>query len=61
MIPAVIIASVNAWVLWEEHWEHFAHLPPLEERTAYAHQNIRNKKFPWGDGDKVSSTQFKLK
>ncbi|RKF78850.1 hypothetical protein GcC1_052034 [Golovinomyces cichoracearum] len=48
-----IIASVNAWVLWKEHWEHFSHLPPLEERTQYAYQNIRTKNFFWGDGDKT--------
>ncbi|TQS34268.1 hypothetical protein Golomagni_05356, partial [Golovinomyces magnicellulatus] len=51
-IPAILIASVNAWVLWKEHWDHFAHLPPLEERTEYAYQNIRTKNFFWGDGDK---------
>lgn len=52
-IPAIVIASVNAWVLWKEHWEHFSHLPPLEERTQYAYQNIRTKNFFWGDGDKT--------
>ncbi|KAI6247699.1 Cytochrome c oxidase subunit 13, mitochondrial [Erysiphe necator] len=52
VIPAVAIASVNAWVLWEQHWEHFEHLPPLEERVEYPYQNIRTKNFFWGDGDK---------
>ncbi|RKF83556.1 Cytochrome c oxidase subunit 6A, mitochondrial [Golovinomyces cichoracearum] len=52
-IPAILIASINAWVLWKEHWDHFAHLPPLEERTEYAYQNIRTKNFFWGDGDKT--------
>jgi hypothetical protein len=52
-IPALIISGVNAWRLWNEHWEHQAHLPPVEERTEYPFMNIRNKAFPWGDGDKV--------
>lgn len=52
-IPCLIISGVNAWRLWNEHWEHQAHLPPVEERTEYPFMNIRNKAFPWGDGDKV--------
>lgn len=52
-IPALILASINAKILWDEHWEHWATLPPLEERVEYDYQNIRTKKFPWGDGDKV--------
>ena len=28
-------------------------MPPLEERVEYPYQNIRNRNFPWGDGDKV--------
>jgi cytochrome c oxidase subunit 6a len=54
-IPALIIASANAYVLWNEHWGHWDHMPPLEERTEYPYQNIRTKNFFWGDGDKVSS------
>ena len=53
-IPALLIASVNAWRLWDEHWEHKAHDVPVEEKTEYPFMNIRNKAFPWGDGDKVS-------
>lgn len=52
-IPALILGSVNAWILWKAHWEHWAHEPPLEERTEYPYQNIRTKNFPWGDGDKT--------
>ncbi|KAH8802875.1 cytochrome c oxidase subunit VIa [Xylogone sp. PMI_703] len=52
-IPALIIASVNAYNLWNEHWAHWEHQPPLEERTEYAYQNIRTKNFFWGDGDKT--------
>lgn len=53
MIPSVIIASVNAWRLWNEHWEHVAHGPALEDKPEYPYQNIRTKNFFWGDGDKV--------
>ncbi|KAF1819099.1 cytochrome c oxidase subunit VIa [Dissoconium aciculare CBS 342.82] len=53
VIPALCIASVNAWRLWSEHWEHWDHMPPLEERTEYPFQNIRTKNFFWGDGDKT--------
>ena len=53
VIPAVIAASVNAWWLWTAHWEHWSHMPPLEERTEYPYQNIRVKNYPWGDGDKT--------
>ncbi|KAL8691629.1 MAG: hypothetical protein Q9218_003184 [Villophora microphyllina] len=52
-IPALILASINAKILWDEHWEHWATLPPLEERVEYDYQNIRTKKFFWGDGDKL--------
>ncbi|KAJ4386220.1 Cytochrome c oxidase subunit 13, mitochondrial [Gnomoniopsis smithogilvyi] len=52
-IPALVGASVNAYVLWNEHWEHWSHMPPLEERVEYPYQNIRTKNFTWGDGDKT--------
>ncbi|KAI2468148.1 mitochondrial cytochrome c oxidase subunit VIa [Annulohypoxylon bovei var. microspora] len=53
VVPALILASVNAYTLWNEHWEHWSHMPPLEERVEYSYQNIRSKNFPWGDGDKT--------
>lgn len=28
-------------------------MPPLEERVEYPYQNMRAKRFPWGDGDKT--------
>ncbi|KAI4157416.1 MAG: hypothetical protein L6R39_000698 [Caloplaca ligustica] len=56
-VPALILASINAKILWDEHWEHWEHLPPLEERIEYPYMNIRTKKFFWGDGDKASETQ----
>jgi len=52
-LPALIIASANAYTLWNEHWEHESHLPPPSERPQYEYMNIRNKAFPWGDGDKT--------
>ncbi|KEZ42826.1 hypothetical protein SAPIO_CDS5246 [Scedosporium apiospermum] len=52
-IPALVLASANAYKLWNEHWEHWSHLPPLEERTEYPYQNIRSRNFSWGDGDKT--------
>lgn len=45
---------MNAYLLWNEHWEHWAHKPSLEERPEYPYQNVRTKNFFWGDGDKVS-------
>ena len=60
VIPAILIAGANAWVLWNEHWEHWSHLPPLEERPQYSYLNIRAKAFPWGDGDKVSFAKLSL-
>ena len=57
-IPCLLIASVNAWRLWDEHWEHKSHDPPVEERTEYPFMNIRNKAFPWGNGDKVRMHQL---
>ncbi|MCJ1486544.1 Cytochrome c oxidase subunit 6A, mitochondrial [Schaereria dolodes] len=52
-IPCLIIASVNAHNLWSEHWEHWAHEPPLDERPEYPYQNIRTKNYPWGNGDET--------
>jgi len=52
-IPALLLAGWNAYSLWTDHWEHWSHMPPLEERVEYPYQNIRVKNFPWGDGDKV--------
>ncbi|KAG9500354.1 hypothetical protein J7337_008830 [Fusarium musae] len=51
--PCLIAAGANAYWLWNEHWEHWSHLPPLEERTEYPYQNIRSKNYQWGNGDKT--------
>lgn len=55
-VPALIVASVNAKIRWDAHWEHVAHeehVNPRAERPEYAYQNIRTKNYFWGDGDKV--------
>ncbi|EEY15879.1 cytochrome c oxidase subunit VIa [Verticillium alfalfae VaMs.102] len=52
-IPALGLAGWNAYSLWNEHWEHWSHMLPLEERTEYSYQNIRTKNFSWGNGDKT--------
>ncbi|PGH26684.1 hypothetical protein AJ80_01630 [Polytolypa hystricis UAMH7299] len=54
VIPSIVLASINAYNLWNEHWEHWAHMPPLEDRVEYPYQNIRNKNYQWGDGDKTT-------
>jgi hypothetical protein len=51
--PCLLLAGANAYYLWNEHWSHWEHMPPLEERTEYAYQNIRTKNYQWGNGDKV--------
>ncbi|KAK4211824.1 putative cytochrome c oxidase subunit protein [Rhypophila sp. PSN 637] len=53
VVPAMILAGLNAYSLWNEHWEHWSHMPPLEERVQYPYQNIRTKNYQWGDGDKT--------
>jgi cytochrome c oxidase subunit 6a len=53
VIPSIILAGVNAYRLWTEHWEHVAHGPALEDKPEYPFQNIRTKNYFWGDGDKV--------
>ncbi|KAF1841443.1 COX6A-domain-containing protein [Cucurbitaria berberidis CBS 394.84] len=52
-VPCLIIASVNAKLRWDAHWEHVAHDTPREDKPEYAYQNIRTKNFWWGDGDKT--------
>lgn len=53
VIPSIILAGVNAYRLWKEHWEHWEHGPALEDKVEYPFQNIRTKNYFWGDGDKV--------
>ncbi|KPM34563.1 hypothetical protein AK830_g12002 [Neonectria ditissima] len=51
--PCLVAAGANAYWLWNEHWDHWNHMPPLEERTEYSYQNIRSKNYQWGEGDKT--------
>ncbi|OAA60138.1 Cytochrome c oxidase, subunit VIa [Cordyceps fumosorosea ARSEF 2679] len=51
--PCLIAAGANAYYLWNEHWEHWSHMPALEDRTEYAYQNIRTKNYQWGNGDET--------
>jgi cytochrome c oxidase subunit 6a len=52
-IPSLVVASINAKLRWDAHWEHVAHDTPKEDKPEYAYQNIRTKNYFWGDGDKV--------
>jgi len=55
-VPCIIVASVNAKIRWDAHWEHVAHEEhehPRSERPEYPYQNLRTKNYFWGDGDKV--------
>jgi cytochrome c oxidase subunit 6a len=58
-VPCIIVATVNAKIRWDAHWEHVAHEEhenPRAERPEYSYQNIRTKNYFWGDGDKVCNT-----
>ncbi|KAF2838979.1 mitochondrial cytochrome c oxidase subunit VIa, partial [Patellaria atrata CBS 101060] len=60
VVPNIIFAGANAWILWNEHWEHFAHGSSLEEKTEYSYPNIRFKNYFWEDGDKTLSWNDKF-
>ncbi|CAG8451049.1 6859_t:CDS:2 [Ambispora leptoticha] len=51
-IPSLVLATWNAYRIMKEHEKHEAHhyVPP-EERPLYPYMRLRNKPFPWGDGD----------
>jgi len=51
--PTIIAASAKAWKEWNKHWSEHPTEPPSGRRVEYPYQNIRVKKFPWGDGDKT--------
>lgn len=51
--PIILLGAVNAYMQWSEHWEHVRNTPPDEINVEYPYQNIRVKKYPWGDGDKT--------
>merc|ERR1712135_30361 len=47
-IPAIILTGINALLGELEHMKH-----PRPEFIPYEHLRIRNKPFPWGDGNKT--------
>ena len=46
-LPAVVLVSINTYLVEKEHHKHFKR----PEFIAYDHLRIRTKKFPWGDGN----------
>lgn len=55
-IPAILLTAipiVNIEMKHAHHREHLRHLPDEEWPTQYDYQNIRARKFFWGDGDKT--------
>ncbi|EGV60777.1 hypothetical protein PSN45_001428 [Yamadazyma tenuis] len=54
--PALLLTAIpvgNIELKHAEHREHLRHLSDDEWPTQYDYQNIRAKKFFWGDGDKT--------
>ncbi|RLV83017.1 Cytochrome c oxidase subunit 6A mitochondrial [Meyerozyma sp. JA9] len=54
--PAIALTAipvVNIEMHHAEHRKHLRELPDEEWPTQYEYQNIRQKKFFWGDGDKT--------
>lgn len=45
-IPALSLAMINTYLEEKEHWEHFTR----PEFVPMEYLRIRNKKYPWGDG-----------
>ncbi|KAG4305933.1 hypothetical protein PORY_000843 [Pneumocystis oryctolagi] len=55
-IPALILSGINALQLYLKHQEHLSHMLEEQENDTtleYPYQNIRSKRFFWGDGDKT--------
>ncbi|EEB06151.2 cytochrome c oxidase subunit VIa [Schizosaccharomyces japonicus yFS275] len=55
-IPAILLSVLNARYLYKKHQKHMKHLEEsgeLEEEPIYAYENIRNTKYPWGNGEKT--------
>jgi len=49
-VPCVALMTVNVGLHMKHEWE----CPPERpEFIAYEHLRIRNKRFPWGDGQKT--------
>lgn len=55
-IPALLASAVNTYFIEAEHAKHRAHdaeIPDEERLPEFDYQNIRSKKYFWGDGDKT--------
>ena len=55
-VPAILLTGVNTWFVEKEHYEHRKHLehvPDSEWPKDYEFQNMRQKPYFWGDGDKT--------
>ncbi|AMD21886.1 HFR031Wp [Eremothecium sinecaudum] len=55
-LPAIMLAAVNTYFVEAEHAahrEHLKHIPDEEWPRDYSFQNMRQKPFFWGDGDKT--------
>ncbi|ODV69331.1 hypothetical protein HYPBUDRAFT_101552 [Hyphopichia burtonii NRRL Y-1933] len=55
-LPAIIITAIpviRTEIKHAHHREHTKHLSDEEWPTQYEYQNLRQKKFFWGDGDKT--------
>ena len=46
-IPAITLSMINTYLEEKEHWEHYTR----PEFVPMEYLRIRNKKFPWGDGN----------
>ncbi|KAL2312375.1 Cytochrome c oxidase subunit 13, mitochondrial [Schizosaccharomyces pombe] len=49
--PALILASANAYYIYCKHQEHAKHVEDTD--PGYSFENLRFKKYPWGDGSKT--------
>lgn len=55
-LPVLVLTAipvVNIELKHAKHREHLRHLSDDEWPTQYEYQNLRQKKFFWGDGDKT--------
>ncbi|QSL64602.1 hypothetical protein MERGE_001903 [Pneumocystis wakefieldiae] len=54
-IPALLITSLNAYQLHTKHHSEASHRSESDDDSTpeYPYQNIRTRRFFWGDGDKT--------